>query len=254
MPRLGLRVSPVVVGVSVVVVVVVVVPPPAHLRRGDGALGARHRLEHPLESVAVEAHAVLAVHVFGALRLVPSVGDVVVEEVVMVGVPEVHLADHVDLRVVHRLGVGEHVVGVVPERWPRRRRRRLRVHLEGPAGLRALGLRRLRRLGLRLGFSLYDLRADVVLGPHGRGHGLWSGCCVGCHRAGLLRLLLYPAVAHLARLTSLPLCPFSTWNRQPRHYPRRDSTGRRLITYSKHIFITNITLCRTSLCSTNVII
>lgn len=107
MQRLGLRVPSVIVQVPVCVVrVVVVVPPPPHLRRRHRALDAGHRLQHPLQRVAVQAHAVLPVHVLGALRLASSrVRHVVVEHVVVVGV-----ASHLHVRVVHRLGVGEHVV------------------------------------------------------------------------------------------------------------------------------------------------
>ena len=156
MSRFRLRVPPVVVRVPVVVIIVVVVPPPAHLGRRDRALRARHRLEHPLQRVAIQTHTILPIHVLRALRLVPPAADVVVEEVVVVCVPHVHLA-HVHVRVVHRLGVGEYVVRVLAQRRPRGRRRRLRVHLEGPPGLGPLRFRRLRGLRLRLGFSLNDL-------------------------------------------------------------------------------------------------
>lgn len=143
--------------VPVMVVVVVVVPPPAHLRRRDRTLDAGHRLQHPLERVAVQTHAVLRVHVLGALRLAPPVVDVVVQEVVVMRGPQLRVPDHVQLGVVGRLRVGQHVVHVLPQLRPRGCRGRLGARLQSASGLRALGFRRFRGLRLRLCLSLHHL-------------------------------------------------------------------------------------------------
>lgn len=85
-----------------VVVAVMTVALPRHLRRRDRAVDARHRLEHPLQGVGVEADAavlrVLDAHVVGALAL-RLVSVVVVDDVEDVAVL------HLQLGVVGRLGV-----------------------------------------------------------------------------------------------------------------------------------------------------
>lgn len=86
MSGLRFRVSAVVVRVSVMMGrVVIVVPPPPHFRGRYGTLHAGHGLQHSLQGVTVQTHGVLPVHVLGAFALVPAVGQVVVEEVVVVG-------------------------------------------------------------------------------------------------------------------------------------------------------------------------
>lgn len=112
-----------------VVVAVVAVALPRHLRRRDRAVDARHRLEHPLQGVRVEADAavlrVLDAHVVGALALglVPAV--VVVDDVEDVAVL------HLQLGVVGRLGVVQLLLAQ-------------RLALQGAARLRALRLQHLR--------------------------------------------------------------------------------------------------------------
>lgn len=107
-----------------VVVAVMAVAFPRHLRRRDRAVDARHRLQHPLQGVRVEADAavlrVLDPHVVGALALRP-VAVIVVDDVEDVAVL------HLQLGVVGRLGVVQLLLAQ-------------RLALQGAAGLRALRL------------------------------------------------------------------------------------------------------------------
>lgn len=115
---LSLRMPSIIIHMPVVMSIIVIISPPPHLGRGHWTLLARHRLQHPLQRVAVQTHAVLPVHVLGALGLAAPVGDVIVEHVVVVGGAKLRLPHHVYLGVVHGLGVGEHVVEVVSQRKP----------------------------------------------------------------------------------------------------------------------------------------
>lgn len=118
MQRLGLRMPPIVIHMPIMMRVIVVISPPSHFRRSNRTLLAWHGFQHPFQRVAVQTHAVLPVHILGALGLAAPVSDVVVEHVVVVGCAQFRFPYHVYFGVVHGLRVGKNVVEVVAQRKP----------------------------------------------------------------------------------------------------------------------------------------
>lgn len=161
MSTVGVRMSTIIIHMPIVMCIVVIISSSPHFWWGNGTLRARHRFQHPFQSVAVQTHSIFPVHVFGALGFTASVGDVVVYDVVVMRCSQFCFSDHVYFRIIHGLGVGEHVVEIIPQRKPRRSRRRLRGGLERSSGLSALGFWGF-GLGLWLRFALEQ--AKVVLG------------------------------------------------------------------------------------------
>lgn len=86
-----------------IVIAVMAVTFPRHLRRRDRTVDARHRFQHTLQGVGVEADAavlrVLDAHVVGALALRLVAAVIVVDDVEEIAVL------HLQLGVIGRLGV-----------------------------------------------------------------------------------------------------------------------------------------------------
>lgn len=193
--RLRLRQHVAAVVIAAVMAVVIVAPPTGHFRGSDGAFRRRHRLQHPLQRVRVQADVPFAstsdVHVIRALTLgspvvvviiiiIVVVVVVVVVDVEVVGRAELGFSYHVHVGVVYGLGGGQDVVLFL-----------LLAALQGATSLSALALRRL------VSF-LANLRAHVVLSADGRLPGRRRGGR-GRRLSDVLVLLLGSAVSSLTR-------------------------------------------------------